>query len=104
MRLFVLTIVVALTLIVTGTLGLSSSLAHAKTYCNATSCSSTCQEDMRCWNWRTMGNKRRGIVTNTGHKLIVQPGTFDLLNRSFRIDWSRTRYLRGDGHRWKAAR
>ncbi len=60
----------------------------------------TCAEDMRCWNWRTMGNHRRGIVTYDGLFLVVGPQAFDRLNRHYEIDWCTTRKLRGDGRRY----
>lgn len=59
-----------------------------------------CHEDAPCWNWRSMGNHERGIVTLAGRRMVVGPVRFDRLNRGYRIDWRATRYLRGDGHRF----
>ncbi len=59
-----------------------------------------CQEDQRCWNWRTMGNEQRGVVTLAGARLVVSPARFDRLNRAFRIDWTASRRMRGDGPRY----
>lgn len=64
--------------------------------------SSTCQEDQPCWNWRTMGNHKRGIVTLAGRRLSVGPARFDAINAGFRIDWQRTPRLKGDGARQDA--
>jgi hypothetical protein len=47
-----------------------------------------------------MGNHERGIVTLAGRRTVVGPVRFDRLNRGYRIDWTATRYLRGDGHRF----
>ncbi len=47
-----------------------------------------------------MGNHQRGIVTLAGTRLVVSPARFDRLNRAFRIDWSRSRYMRADGPRY----
>lgn len=55
-----------------------------------------CQEDMRCWSWRTMGNEQRGIVTTNGRRLVVNAERFDRLNSLGRIDWCRSRRMRGD--------
>lgn len=74
----------------------------------------SCQEDQLCWNWRTMGDHRRGITTlpvlyvradgtvgvHPGRRLAVGACAFDRLNRAFRIDWNRTRMLHGDGSRY----
>lgn len=55
-----------------------------------------CYEDSPCWNWRTMGNHKRGIVTKAGRKLVIGPKRFDSINRAHRIDWARTPHLKGD--------
>ena len=59
-----------------------------------------CAEDAPCWNWATMGNHKRAIVTIGGRKLVVGPIRYGRLNRAFRIDWARSARLRGDGHRY----
>ncbi len=49
-----------------------------------------------------MGNEQRGIVTIAGARLVVSPARFDRLNRAFRIDWTASRRMRGDGPRFDA--
>lgn len=68
----------------------------------ATSTAPICMEDRPCWRWRTMGNHRRGVWTIGGRHLVVGPAGFDRLNRAFRIDWTRSVKLRGDGTRHDA--
>lgn len=53
-----------------------------------------CQEDAPCWNWRSMGNHRRGVFTVGGRRLVVGPRRFDAIRAH--VDWSRTPVLRGD--------
>lgn len=65
--------------------------AVARGYCGA--------EDGAFWNWRSCGNHKRGVITLAGRKLVVGPVRFDRLNRAFRIDWTRSPRLHGDGHR-----
>jgi hypothetical protein len=59
-----------------------------------------CHEDQKCFQWRTMGNHKRGVTTIDGRRIVVGPFTFDALNRMLLIDWTATRYLRSDGHRF----
>lgn len=58
-----------------------------------------CHEDAPCWNWRTMGNKQRGIVTKDGRRLVVNARSFDTLRGAYFIDWSRTTKMHGDRKR-----
>ncbi len=58
--------------------------------------SPTCADGDPCWNWRTMGNHKRGIVLTNGRRLVVGPASFDGIEREGRIDWTRTPRLRGD--------
>jgi len=60
------------------------------------SASPVCHEDERCWNWATMGNRSRGIVTTGGRRMVVTPPTFRRLALAGRIDWQRSPHLRGD--------
>lgn len=56
-----------------------------------------CTEDSACWNWRTMGNHRRGIYLKGGPARIVVTGPqFDHYRAARRIDWARTPHLKGD--------
>lgn len=56
-----------------------------------------CMEDSACWNWRTMGNHRRGIYLQGGPTRIVVTGpAFDRYRAAHRIDWTRTPHLKGD--------
>lgn len=41
---------------------------------------SRCQEDQHCWNWATMGNHKRGVVTLHGTLLVVGPCRFRRLH------------------------
>lgn len=59
-------------------------------------------EDGAGWNWRRCGDHQRGVVTIGGRRLVVGPIRFDRLNRAFRIDWTRTLRLYGDGQRFDA--
>ncbi len=67
---------------------------------NTTGGTPYCQEDAPCWNWRTMGDHKRGVVLLSGRHLVVGPVRYDRLNSALRIDWSRTPKLKGDGHRY----
>lgn len=58
-----------------------------------------CREDARCWNWRTMGNHKRGVVTLAGRHKVIGPIAFDRLDNACRIDWTRSPHLTGDGPR-----
>lgn len=55
-----------------------------------------CAEDDPCWNWRTIGNRLRGVVTVDGRRRVVGGQQFDALDRARRIDWKLTPRLRGD--------
>ena len=65
--------------------------AHAVRYCGP--------EDGPAWNWRRCGNHKRAIVTLAGRRLVVGPIRFDRIDDAFRIDWTATPKLRGDGPR-----
>jgi hypothetical protein len=63
-----------------------------------------CMEDQPCWQWSTMGNLDRGVYVRTEDTgrpvrriVVVDPCTFAWLSFHGRIDWRRTRHLRGDG-------
>lgn len=72
----------------------------ALAFCTAPdSAAARCAEDSPCWNWRTMGNHTRGVTTLAGRHKIVGPVAFDRLDDACRIDWERSRELRGDGSR-----
>ena len=55
-----------------------------------------CQEDAPCFNWRTMGNHKRGIITTGGRYLVVGPKRFERIRWGAHIDWKRTPILNGD--------
>lgn len=55
-----------------------------------------CLEDMPCFQWPTMGNFRRGIVTVGGRRLVVGPCRFQRIALAERIDWRRSGNLPGD--------
>ncbi len=63
---------------------------------NADAAPAVCHEDAPCWNWRTMGNGTRGVVTLAGRFKVVDGRHFDELRRVKRIDWTRSACLRGD--------
>ncbi len=81
-------------LIAVGTIGAALAFSAAPD-----SAAAICHEDARCWNWRTMGNHKRGVVTLAGRHKVVGPVAFDRLDNACRIDWERTHKLRGDGAR-----
>lgn len=54
-----------------------------------------CQEDQPCWNWATMGNHHRGIVTMHGTPLVVSPCQFQRLMRARNVDY-RGQDMKGD--------
>ena len=56
----------------------------------------TCTEDMPCWNWTTMGDHRRGVVTMWGTPKVVSCGDLRWLIRHGDLD-PHTPRLRGDG-------
>lgn len=64
----------------------------------------TCQEDMACWTWSTMGDKQRGVTLKSGTRLVVGPHRFCLLVKAKRIDWKRSEHLRGDNTACKAVK
>ena len=35
------------------------------------SASAKCHEDMKCWNWSTMGNHKRGVTLTNGKRVVV---------------------------------
>jgi hypothetical protein len=74
-----------------GTMSLGASLASADA-----PQARTCQEDMPCWAWSTMGNLDRGVVTRHGRHVVVDAARFCRLERAHRIDWRATPRLRGD--------
>jgi hypothetical protein len=41
-----------------------------------TGAQASCQEDQPCWNWATMGNQHRGVVTLYGNSRVVNPCQF----------------------------
>lgn len=59
--------------------------------------SRTCAEDAQCFSWSTMGNLERGVfVKGKRARVTVEPCEFAYLDFAARIDWKRTRHLRGD--------
>lgn len=56
----------------------------------------SCQEDMSCWNWVTMGNHRRGVVLLDGRKRSVNRRQFCWYYKNARIDWSKTKHMKSD--------
>ena len=47
------------------------------------------------WNWRTMGNKKRGVILKNGQKKVVGPEEYDRLKAAGQLS-DRTPKLRGD--------
>lgn len=41
-----------------------------------------CAEDDACWNWATMGNHTRGVITAHGTRVVVGPCTFQRFARA----------------------
>jgi hypothetical protein len=54
-----------------------------------------CYEDDPCWNWATMGDRKRGVVTMWGTPKIVTCGGLRWLVRHGDLD-PHTPWLRGD--------
>jgi hypothetical protein len=54
-----------------------------------------CTEDMPCWNWATMGDRNRGVVTMWGTPKVVSCGGFRWLVRHGDLD-PHTPRLKGD--------
>lgn len=54
-----------------------------------------CADDEPCWNWTTMGNRRRGVVTMWGTPLVVSPHRYCLLARHHNLSPGLPK-LRGD--------
>lgn len=48
----------------------------------------TCFEDEPCWNWATMGNHKRGVVTTDGTPLVVGPCRFARMWERGRLRYS----------------
>ena len=90
MRYYIIAITSALMLMATCTLALGANLAHAATP------SAKCAEDDVCWNWATMGNQRRGIVTMHGTPMVVGPCRFQRLMRAGVVDYRTSDVMRGD--------
>lgn len=56
-----------------------------------------CTEDSRCFVWSQMGNLQRGVYVSGRKRIrVVDPCAFAHLDFTGRIDWKRTRRLRGD--------
>jgi hypothetical protein len=55
-----------------------------------------CQEDAPCWNWATMGDHRRGVVTVLGTRAVVSPCRFARMFRTGAIDYRASGTLKGD--------
>lgn len=53
-------------------------------------------EDQPTWVWSRCGNRKRGLVTRDGRKLVVGPRAFASLDAAGFIDWRVSRRLRGD--------
>lgn len=55
-----------------------------------------CQEDAPCWNWASMGDHHRGIVSMHGTPLVVSPCRFKKLMQSGMLDYRFSDVMRGD--------
>ena len=88
---YIIALALALLLMVTCTMALGSTLAHAGTPTPA-----KCTEDMSCWSWSTMGNRSRGIVTMHGTPMVVGPCRFKRLMNGGMIDYRTSDVMRGD--------
>ena len=53
-------------------------------------------EDDPCWNWATMGNRKRGVVTVWGTPINVGPCRFAKLRRAHRLTYAPIDHMRGD--------
>lgn len=55
-----------------------------------------CAEDMPCWDWTSMGNRQRGVVTMYGDPINVTPVEFCRLMWRHELDYLPQDYQRGD--------
>lgn len=56
-----------------------------------------CMEDEPCWNWISMGNGKRAIFLKGRKRAIkVGPYAFAIHAKAGRINWKKTRRMRGD--------
>jgi hypothetical protein len=55
-----------------------------------------CFEDMPCWRWSEMGNRKRGVTLKSGRVVVVHWGRMIRLDSRCRIDWTVTPRLKGD--------
>jgi hypothetical protein len=55
-----------------------------------------CQEDAPCWNWASMGNHRRGVVTVLGAHVVVSPCRFQRYRRWHALDMRASGRMKGD--------
>lgn len=69
----------------------------AGSFAKAAMAADRCVEDMPCWTWSTMGNHKRGVVSDAGRRVVVGPCRFTRMARRGTLD-SSTPHLRGD--RW----
>ncbi len=53
-------------------------------------------EDEPTWVWSRCGNRKRGLVTRDGRRLVVGPRAFASLANAGFVDWRVSRRLRGD--------
>lgn len=74
---------------------LSMTVAYAAPAAPARAERVRCVEDMPCWNWATMGDKHRGVVTMWGTPKVVSCGGLRWLVRHGDLD-PHTPRLRGD--------
>jgi hypothetical protein len=81
--------VLSLGVISAGTMGLGASLASADA-------PRTCQEDMACWEWSTMGNLDRGVTLKSGRRMVVDASRFCRLELAHKINWRASPRLKGD--------
>jgi hypothetical protein len=81
----------------TGDIGSAQSLTCNVNGCVDTDSVSNCQEDEPCWNWVTMGNGTRGVVTMHGVRRVVNACTFKRYMRNGNLAYSVTI----DGHTYR---
>jgi len=53
----------------------------------------TCREDMPCWAWSRMGNRKRGVLLADGRRVIVGPCGFKRLHDRGKVHGQK---IRGD--------
>ncbi len=86
----VCTIVALIVALIVTTDGSEATAMHTRTLPVA------CHEDEACWNWVTMGNHRRGIMTIGGRRVVVSACAYRRMHTARTIDHRASGHFLGD--------